>query len=435
MPTRVDVSEGEAATILEGARYVLGPNNCVDAELEIVSGRIASIRKAGEQRDAGPRAETKIDLRGFVIMPGLINAHDHLQFALFPRLGNPPYPDYIEWGNNIHATQAATIMEHKSVPRNVRLWWGGIRNLLCGVTTVCHHDPLWPELLNENFPVRALRRYGWAHSVALGGDLREAHRETPNGGPFLIHACEGVNDLARAEVFALHQAGVLDRETVLIHGLALDKAGVDLVNESGASLILCPSSNEFLFERIPEMGLSGAIKRVALGNDSPLTARGDLLDEIRFTIESCGVAPERVYNMVTIEAAAILQIEDAAILRLTAPADLVAVRDNGANAAERMHTLSFRDIELVMLDGKVQLASGTIWRQLPASLRKSMEPLWIDGVPRWLRAPIASLLQEAEARLGRGCVKLGGRSVRQPDPSEIESAITETFQAWPGVRI
>ena len=38
-----------------------------------------------------------LDLSGFLILPGLINAHDHLEFALF-RLGKGPYRNFVEMG-------------------------------------------------------------------------------------------------------------------------------------------------------------------------------------------------------------------------------------------------------------------------------------------------------------------------------------------------
>ena len=143
----------------------------------------------------------EIDLSGFLIMPGLINAHDHLEFALYPRLADPPYRNYIDWGTDIHNKFPETIAKHRAVPKDVRLWWGGIRNLLCGVTTVSHHNPLWPELQREDFPVRVVQRYGWGHSLALGGDLRAARSATPEGHAFIVHACEGVDDEAREELW------------------------------------------------------------------------------------------------------------------------------------------------------------------------------------------------------------------------------------------
>lgn len=435
MLTRVDVRKDDGTIALQGARCALGPGDVVHAELKIAGDRLTSIRKTNGSPYAESRVTTAIDLRGHLVMPGLINAHDHLQFALFPRLGHPPYRNYVEWGDDIHATLAATIAEHKFVAKRVRLWWGGIRNLLCGVTTVCHHDPLWPELLRESFPVRVLDRRGWAHSVALGGDLHQARASAPDDAPFLIHACEGVDDMTREEIFALHRAGLLGEATVLIHGLGLDEAGVTLMNEKKASLILCPSSNQFLFQRLPEMKVLSKIERLALGNDSPLTATGDLLDEVRFAIERCNIAPELAYSMVTTEAAAILHLHEAAALHLSASADLVVVRDTGEGPAERMRNLSFREIELVMLKGRVQLASATIWQQLPPSVQKGMEPLWIEGVTRWLRAPVASLVRDAEAVLGVGCVKLGGHSIRVPKVSDFESVMYDRYPVMQGVRI
>jgi hypothetical protein len=76
-----------------------------------------------------------------------------------------------------------------------------------------------------------------------------------------------------------------------------------------------------------------------------------------------------------------------------------------------MRTLSVFDIELVVIDGRVQLASEEINQQLPRELQKGLEPLLIDGVVRWLRAPIKYLLDEAENILGEGSVELSRRKL------------------------
>ncbi len=369
------------------------------------------MRRAARQR-SGPLAQsTSIDLSGFLILPGLINAHDHLQFALFPRLGNPPYSSYIEWGEDIHAAFPEIIAKQKEVPKRVRLWWGGVRNLLCGVTTVCHHDPLWPELQSGDFPVKVVQQYGWAHSFALGGDLRAARSATPDGSPFIVHACEGIDDLAKEELRGLDQLGVLDGNTVLVHGLAMDDVGIALMRERRTSLIVCPSSNYFLFERLPHLERLQAIENIALGSDSPLTATGDLLDEIRFAIDSCHLPPDAAYRMVTTAPAAILRLSNQ---ELSAAADLIAIQDTGETMADRLRTLSMSDIEFVMINGKVQLVSEAVLALLPKTMKQGLEALWVDGTIRWLRAPVEELLRSAETVLGSGEVRLGGRSIRQP---------------------
>ena len=402
----------EEEMVLHGVRYAVGPHESMQGSIEIAEGRITLIRQSHARSCVSASRGVEIDLSGFMIMPGLVNAHDHLHFALYPNLGNPPYRNYIEWGEDIHTTHREVIVRYKAIPRDVRLWWGGIRNLLCGVTTVCHHDPLWPELQRDDFPVSVIQQYGWAHSPALGGDLRKASAATPHGRAFIVHSCEGVDDLARQEVFALDHLGVLDANAVLVHGLALDDAGVALMQARRASLIVCPSSNQFLFKMLPNMSLLGTIDNVALGSDSPITAAGDLLDEVRFAIENCGITPARAYRMVTEASATTLRLKDGeGLLHVSGAADMIAVLDTGHDAAERLHTLSIADIELVIIRGRVQLASQAVCKLLPPEVKHGLEPLWIDGTVRWLRAPVTELLRKAEAILGRNEVRLGGKPV------------------------
>jgi amidohydrolase family protein len=409
------LSRNDGRTLIRGVRCAFGPRETIQVSIQITAGRVTHIVKESCISHTVKSGYTEIDLSGFLIMPGLVNAHDHLQFALYPRLGDPPYRNYIDWGADIHDKYSNVIAKHRTVPKDVRLWWGGIRNLLCGATTVSHHDPLWPELQREDFPVKVVQQYGWGHSLALGGDLRRARSATPEGSAFVVHACEGVDEQAREELFGLDRMGLLDASTVLVHGLAINKQGIALMRERGASLIVCPSSNSFLFEKLPDMALFGTLENVVLGNDSPLTAEGDLLDEIRFAIRSCGVSSERAYRMVTEAPAAVLRLRDAAgSIKISGPGHLIAVRDTGHNAADRFQTLSMADIEFVMIGDRVQLASESIVERLPAQTREGLEALWIDGTIRWLRAPVKELLRKAEEMLGSGEVRLGGRPVRLP---------------------
>src|SRR5262249_32535773 len=106
-----------------------------------------------------------IDIDGYVALPGLINAHDHLEFNLYPRLGRGPYPNSKAWSEDIYAPDRDPIRQHLQVPKSVRLLWGGIKNLLNGVTTVCHHNRRNDPTLDAGFPIRVVKRFGWAHSL------------------------------------------------------------------------------------------------------------------------------------------------------------------------------------------------------------------------------------------------------------------------------
>lgn len=416
-------SIGERRLAIHGARCTMGPRATSYALIQIVGDRVTRIASPPPARPETALGPADMDLSGFMILPGFVNAHDHLQFALFPRLGNPPYSNYIDWGEDIHAKFADLIAIHRAVPKEIRLWWGGIRNLLCGVTTVCHHDPLWPLLQRKDFPVRVVGEYGWGHSLALGGDLRQAHADTPAARPFLVHACEGVDATAREELWALDRLGVLDSRSVIIHGLALDDEGVSLMRDRGASLIVCPSSNNFLFQTLPDISMLSRIEDVALGNDSPLTAEGDLLDEVRFAMRYLSISSSSAYRMLTTAPAAILRLGDAqGTIKESGRGDLIAIRDTGQDIEDQLHEISLGDIEFVMIGGCVQLASEVIFDRLPLAAKQGLQLMSIGGLIRWLRAPVQTLLHKAEEVLGKGEVRLGGRRICIPAGSEAAHA-------------
>jgi hypothetical protein len=75
-----------------------------------------------------------------------------------------------------------------------------------------------------------------------------------------------------------------------------------------------------------------------------------------------------------------------------------------------------------MIGGSVQLASDAVFEKLPLAETRELEPLWLDGIVRWLRAPVRALLQSAEAVLGMGEVRLGGKPVRIPETLEAKHA-------------
>src|SRR5438093_13677458 len=134
---------------LINARVAVNSKTAIRADVEIKDGHIGRIAPA-----AASPFSLNVDLDGHLILPGLINAHDHLEFNLFPRLGRGPYPDARAWARDIYHPKQSPIRDHLRVPLPVRLRWGGIKNLLAGVTAVCHHNPYEARVLEREFPVR-----------------------------------------------------------------------------------------------------------------------------------------------------------------------------------------------------------------------------------------------------------------------------------------
>jgi cytosine/adenosine deaminase-related metal-dependent hydrolase/ubiquinone/menaquinone biosynthesis C-methylase UbiE len=397
---------------LTGARLALGADAAAPGSVSIAGGTIHLIRSESSADDKSFGART-LDLSGFLLLPGLINSHDHLEFSLFPNIGNGPYQNAAQWAHDIHSNNAALIAQHRRVPRSLCLWWGAIRNLLCGVTTVCHHNPVTQELVNPGFPVRVVSQFGWAHSPSLEPNLARKFAESRVDLPFILHAAEGIDEKSMLEVFDLERIHALDNRTVLVHGLACTPGAVSLINQRLAAVILCPTSNKFLFDRSPSLAFIHSLNSVILGSDSPLTAAGDLLDEIRFVHTQTGLDASSLYAMVTNRPADILRLRQGeGHLKPGSVADLLVVRDTGLSPAETLARLTNDQIELVMVAGRIQLAGPSAYERLSSAFRQGLQRFEVNGHQRWVRAPIDKLLAEAEEALGTDlCV--GGKRVRR----------------------
>jgi cytosine/adenosine deaminase-related metal-dependent hydrolase/SAM-dependent methyltransferase len=415
-PTTESPRKNELTAIV-GAKLSLGPFETASADITISDQHIASITTSSRPpQTATPSTRHALDLRGFLILPGLINAHDHLEFALFPRLGKGGYQNFMQWAADVHHPDASPVREHRAVPKATRLWWGAIRNLLCGVTTVCHHNPFDADVFNDDFPVRVLRDFCWAHSLPIDPAAAEKKASAPTNMPFIIHLGEGIDANSAAELPGLAAGKSLDANTVIVHGLALDQPALAGLNAAGAALIWCPTSNVFLFGRTHSRDTIANLHRVALASDSPITAQGDLLDEVRHAASNIGVAPEKIYALVTTQAADILRLKHGeGTLRPGSRADFIAVRDDGTPPAQRLAALTYRDVELVIIRGRVQLASPSLMKRLPKSATRGLQSLTVEGEVRYIRAPVRRLFADARKHLP-GDINLGGRTVRDARP-------------------
>jgi cytosine/adenosine deaminase-related metal-dependent hydrolase/ubiquinone/menaquinone biosynthesis C-methylase UbiE len=402
--------------ILKQARYALGPDTIAAGSISVVGERIQSIQNQSEfgiDERSHSFIGSSLDLSGYLLLPGLINAHDHLEFSLYPNIGDGPYYNAAQWARDIHANRAPLIARHRKVPRSTCLWWGAIRNLLSGATTVCHHNPLTPELAGPRFPIQVVQEFAWAHSPSFEPDLAGKFRESRADLPFILHAAEGVDEGSAQEIFELDRMHALDHRTVLVHGLACTPESISLINRRLAALILCPTSNEFLFHRAPSLAFVRSLDTALLGSDSPLTAAGDLLDEIRFARQRIGLDANSIYAMVTSRTAEVLRLRRGeGAIKPGSVANMLVVRDTGRNPAETLAHLTSDEIELVIVGGRIQLAGPSLIQRLPGVLKQGLQLFQVDGQPRWVRAPISKLLAEAEETLGSD-LRVGGKRVRR----------------------
>jgi cytosine/adenosine deaminase-related metal-dependent hydrolase len=217
--------------------------------------------------------------------------------------------------------------------------------------------------------------------------------------PFVVHAGEGTDAAAAAEIDRLDTAGCLKATTVLVHGVAMTSGVWTRLLERGASLIWCPHSNQTLFGRtIPArafLDVSPVARwRLCLGSDSRLTGARDLLDELRAARASANVSADELLTMVTVAAATVLRVTGAGRLVAGAAADVIVVPAVRDSAAESLLDTTRSGLECVAIDGRPVVCHPRFAPMFRAR-RMAQASLRIDGVPR--------LAPQALARRIRNC--------------------------------
>jgi len=392
---------------------------------------IANIRDIGSLRfttriqaigEAPRRGDTVIDAAGAYVLPGLINAHDHLELNHYGRLKfRDRYDNATQWIDDMRPRLDGdpAIREARRLPLTERLFAGAVKNLLAGATTVAHHNPYYSEL-RRTMPVRVVRRYGWAHSFALegqpagargesGGSVHQRWRRTPENAPFFVHLAEGIDVAAAQELSRLDSLGCLAPNTVVVHGVAIDSTGFERMAQADAGLVWCPASNMFLFGRTASVRAFVAASRhrpppIALGSDSRLTGAGDLLDELRVAYASGAASPGQLLDMVTTSAARLLRLRYAGRLTVGAPADFIVVPPNGSNAADALLQATRGSLRMVAVGGRPMVADwgfASAFRARGCSVRSIM----LDGEARLMDSGLAR--------------RIAGSPIREPGVSLV----------------
>ena len=340
-----------------------------------------------------------IDLDGYTLFPGLINAHDHLDLNHYPRTKfRQRYDNAHQWGEDVNARlNESPFRELRTHPLADRLFIGGLKNLLCGATTVAHHNPPHKALFRSDFPVRVVRRYGWAHSLHFSSDdaIRASYAATPPDAPWMIHLAEGTDDAAGGEYARLKALGCVGPNTVFIHGVGLSVEGaLEHRNAFGQplNLIWCPSSNLYLLGQTVTPRILNVHAITALGSDSRLTADGDLLVEMRATWRACQFDQQAgvVLNMVTKAPACMLRLNDAGHLRPGAQGDFIAIHSTDDDLNILFHARR-ADLALVVRGGIPQIGDPDVMARFPDL---PTVPALLDGQPKAIHRALARRLMQ-----------------------------------------
>jgi len=348
-----------------GAAWVwCGPGRLLERAWVVV--REGRVREVCERP---PKGMSRNDLGQGLLMPGLVNAHTHLELSFLAGALPAPQGDFMGWieemvnsrpGYDRDGAKEAARRAARFAARRGTALAGDITNTgkaawawaEAGVSSVSFFEAIGPSRCEPPEPglawqdgllsaqavalhapysvpswrVQALKQKAAAGPLPLSVHLAESRaemeffagrgREGLRMDTFLQSRGlfkDGLDLRADSPLQHLMALGAVDGQTLLVHGVQLAKKDLATLAAAGASLCLCPRSN---------LGLTGAVAdapaalaagvNLALGTDS-LASSPDLSlwAEMRLLLERYPeLDPEAVLAMATIGGARALGLAD-----------------------------------------------------------------------------------------------------------------------------
>ena len=361
------------------------------------------------------QVEQTIDAASMLVLPGLINCHNHCAMTLFRGLADDlplmtwlhdyifpaeakyVSPDMVYWCTKLAIAEmilsgTTTVADgyfHESAAIDAFIDTGMRAVAAQGVIDFPAPgvpDPDKNIIYTEEFLTDNIKKNNcitpavFCHSpYTCGGSTIQKAKLLSNKYqvPFFIHVSETKSEVDQCKkqhgtspVVFLHDLGVLDKNTVLIHSVWLSDAEISLVKQSESKVVTCPESNMKLASgiapvaRYHEEGIY-----VGLGTDGPASNNNlDLISEMDICAKLHKVHSQNptqlsakdVLRMATIDGAHVLGLEamvgsvavgkraDLIMINLDKPhltpfygVDLLVYAANGS------------DVDTVIIDGKI----------------------------------------------------------------------------------
>jgi cytosine/adenosine deaminase-related metal-dependent hydrolase len=354
-------------------------NICVDGDkIKNVSAAVIS--------DANDKVILTFD--NAIVFPGLINSHDHLDFNLFPQLGDRIYSSYTEWGKHIHKTYKDEIASVLKIPVSLRARWGVYKNLLCGVTTVVNHG----EVLGlENDLITVFEKTQVLHSVQFEKGWKFKLNNPFKGKlPVNIHVGEGDDWPSFHEIDQLTGWNLLRKKLIGIHAVAMSE---DQAKKFKA-IVWCPESNYFLLNKTGRVNLLKDHTSMLFGTDSTLTSSWDIWGHLRLARKTKLLSDNKLYQAINQNAAHIWQLTCGEI----APgkdADMVVAKIKPDSAGfDSFFGICPADLLLIVHKGNIRLFDETLSAQLKGIDQSNFSKIHINGSCKYVQGDLPGLMEK-----------------------------------------
>jgi cytosine/adenosine deaminase-related metal-dependent hydrolase len=328
-----------------------------------------------------------INFKNALAFPGLFNAHDHLEFNLFPRLRSRYYRDYLEWGNDIQKLYSKEINAALKIPVELRMKFGMIKNLLNGITTVMHHGN--KSIKKSDQIINVIDSYNYLHSISLEKNWRLKLNLIFNKLPFVVHLGEGIGDVIENEVKKLFKWNLFKKKIIAVHGISLNKNHANNL----AALIWCPDSNLFLYDKTANVSELKNIISVLFGSDSNLTSDPNFWNHIRTAKAINALNDEELINSMTSMPGELLNAKDIGKIKNGYRADIVVVKKKSENNYDAFFKVNPEDILLIIRSGKIILFDESLEHECAYLNYRKFK---IRGTVKFAEKEIVSVIKKLE---------------------------------------
>lgn len=392
--------------VAAGSEYAL--RGCVitpearhdDGFVHVAGDRIVSV--GGVAPGAGV---TVIETDG-VILPGLVNLHDHPEFNVFAPWEPPrryerrsTWRDSTEYKKIVREPWANLTAQKAGEPLLLPMMtrYAEVRALIGGVTAIQGASAKYPdptEALVRNVDRRLFGKQVARSAIDFGRespDVRARRATQIHDGAvtaYYVHMAEGAagDPQSLAEYSDLKGASLLTSATVLIHASALGEADLGDVRDAGAKLVWSPQSNLRLYgsttlaAKVLALGIP-----LAIGADWQPSGSPSLLAELKvarraLAVQGLAVEPKELVRSVTSRAASIADLAGhIGSLEIGHMADLLVLErhhdDPWLNVVEA--TPSW--VRLVTIGGDLAYGERRLIDQVADT--STMEEVWAWGRP------------------------------------------------------
>jgi imidazolonepropionase-like amidohydrolase len=332
---------------------------------------------------------TRIECPSAVVSPGLINLHDHLNWANVPPSshGTIRYDHRNDWRDGKRGHTALNTSGSSST-RELKAW-GELRFAIAGATSTAasssadffvrnldnaaDEDGLGqPALQYETFPLENTSSYSL---IASGCTYPAFKAPSTNAGPYLAHVAEGIDNEARNEFLCLTDTTLsgghdISRENVFVHAIGLKAIDAALMAARGTTVVWNPRTNTSLYGMGPPVTMFHRMGvNLAVGTDWLPSGSMNMLRELacaaqqnrdNYNIADPVSGARRAYfsdedlvKMVTLNAARAAKMDD--VIGALSPglrADVVVWNASARSGYSAIVGAHPRDIALSLKEGR-----------------------------------------------------------------------------------